>query len=221
MDPFIGTTTSNLDTRFYDMTDNPLLWTSRKKNASLILLCLATFSVTLASTSICSLLPKLAESFAVVPLWRSSLALSAYILGFLGGPIIFQPFSDRTGRRPVLLVAVLAYTSFTIGCEYADQWWPFLWCRAAAGFTGSAVLFVSPRCVADYWEPGSKEREHGILTLLAVNVLGTLLGPLYGGVVAESQGWQYVFWPLSVLVSPDSRYWEPQWRAKLIMVNSN
>ena len=47
------------------------------------------------------------------------LTISSYLVGFACGQIVYGPTSDRFGRRPVLLVALLLYGAATIACALA------------------------------------------------------------------------------------------------------
>ena len=40
---------------------------------------------------------------------QTQLTLSVFLLGFAAGQVVYGPFSDRFGRRPVLLSGLAAY----------------------------------------------------------------------------------------------------------------
>ena len=44
------------------------------------------------------------------------LTISAYLIGFAVGQIIYGPISDRHGRKPVLLAALALYSVATLIC---------------------------------------------------------------------------------------------------------
>ena len=49
------------------------------------------------------------------------LTISSYLFGFAVGQIFYGPVSDRFGRKPVLLAALVLYAFATIGCASAQS----------------------------------------------------------------------------------------------------
>src|SRR5260370_2636034 len=47
------------------------------------------------------------------------LTISSYLIGFAAGQIVYGPVSDRVGRRPVILAALVLYGVATIVCAVA------------------------------------------------------------------------------------------------------
>ena len=49
------------------------------------------------------------------------LSISSYLFGFAVGQIFYGPVSDRFGRRPILLAAIVLYGLASIGCAAAQS----------------------------------------------------------------------------------------------------
>src|ERR1700752_2235812 len=65
-------------------------------------------------------LPAIGEALhATTP--QVQLTISSYLLGFAAGQIIYGPVSDRYGRRPVILVALLIYGVATVVCAVTQS----------------------------------------------------------------------------------------------------
>ena len=47
------------------------------------------------------------------------LTISIYLIGFAGGQIVYGPVSDRYGRKPVLLAALVIFCAATFVCAIA------------------------------------------------------------------------------------------------------
>ncbi|MEY3461957.1 MAG: hypothetical protein RLZZ03_1610, partial [Pseudomonadota bacterium] len=63
-------------------------------------------------------LPSLSASFAAT-MAQAQYTLSALLLAFGCSQLIWGPLSDRFGRRPVLLIGLLAYTLASVGSTLA------------------------------------------------------------------------------------------------------
>ncbi len=72
------------------------------------LLVAVTATGTLAMHILVPVLPLAAEDLAVSP-GRIQLAITLYLVGIAGGQLLYGPVSDKFGRRPTLLVALLLY----------------------------------------------------------------------------------------------------------------
>src|SRR5664279_388345 len=49
------------------------------------------------------------------------LTISSYLIGFAFGQIVYGPVSDRHGRKPVLLAAVVLYCVASLACALATS----------------------------------------------------------------------------------------------------
>ena len=66
--------------------------------------------------------------------------------------------------------------------------------RFLAGFAGSPPLATGGASIADIWAP---EERAIVLGLWGVaGVCGPVLGPLFGGFAAQSEGWTWTIWIL-------------------------
>ena len=55
------------------------------------------------------------------PVLQVQLSISSYLFGFAVGQIFYGPLSDRFGRRPLLLAALILYGLASIGCAAAQS----------------------------------------------------------------------------------------------------
>ena len=53
-------------------------------------------------------MPDIGRAAVGAPPPQVQLTMSAYLIGFAVGQIVYGPFSDRYGRKPVLLAALVA-----------------------------------------------------------------------------------------------------------------
>jgi DHA1 family tetracycline resistance protein-like MFS transporter len=114
-------------------------------------------------------------------IWGGVMATSFAIMQFLFGPILGN-ISDRWGRRPVLLVALLFMALDYLVMAVAGTIWLLLAGRIVGGIT-AATQPAASAYMADISKPEDKAANFGLIG--AAFGLGFVLGPLMGGLLAE------------------------------------
>ena len=115
------------------------------------------------------------------PAAQVQLTLSAYLIGFACGQIVLGPFSDRHGRKPVLLAALALFLLATSACALCDSIELLIAARILqalggigrhrAGARDRARSYAGARAAANFrsWR--------------AIMALAPFLAPLLGGVL--------------------------------------
>lgn len=120
------------------------------------------------------------ESAAVI---GGLLAASYSFTQFLFAPL-WGRYSDRVGRRPVLLLSLGGVAaSFTLFGLAGEHLWMLFAARLVAGVLSSASIGVAFAYVADVTAP--EDRARGLGLLGACFGLGFILGPVVGGVLSR------------------------------------
>ena len=114
----------------------------------------------------------------------SSLGLMMAVYSIM--QFLFAPFwgrlSDRTGRKPVLLIGVLGF-ALTFGLMgFAQSLGMLILARALAGVLSSAALPTAMAYIADITE--AKDRSSGVGLMGAAMGLGMIFGPMLGGLLS-------------------------------------
>lgn len=132
-------------------------------------------------------LPMLTKALGA-PMSGAQLTMSALILAFGLAQMVWGPVADRVGRRPVLLLGLVLYTSASIGGALAGSIEALVVWRALQGATLAAAVVVARAVVRDLYDPVAGAQ----VMALALGGLGiiALLGPLLGGVLAQVFGWR-------------------------------
>ncbi len=104
--------------------------------------------------------------------------------------LIIGPLSDRIGRRPVLLGALLVFAFASVGCALAQSIEAFLFCRMLQGgiISGYALSLAIVRDTRSEREAVSLIGYIGMAMAIA-----PMLGPMLGGVLDSLLGWRSVF----------------------------
>ncbi|MCU1529716.1 MAG: transporter, partial [Frondihabitans sp.] len=166
--------------------------TARKLRPSLVLTVtmLGTLMVFSSTTSINVALPAIADALhpgAGVADWF----LLAYMLANSVLILVFARISDFLGRRTIYLAGVALMTAASIACALAPDTVIFIAMRALQGVGAAIVLTNVNALVADVYPEGRRSAALG-LNVMGGSVAGAL-GPVLGGVLVGSLGWQSVF----------------------------
>jgi MFS family permease len=123
-------------------------------------------------------------------------AATPIISGFLLGYVVVMPMlgrlSDVYGRRPLLLLCLAVFAAGSLVTASAHDLGSVVAGRALQGLGGGGLVPVTLALVADLWPPDRRGVPLGFIG--GVQELGSVLGPLYGGLILTIAGWQTIFW---------------------------
>ncbi|HTZ35783.1 MAG TPA: MFS transporter [Stellaceae bacterium] len=129
------------------------------------------------------LLPFYAERFAASPEQVTALMAVFSLMSMLTAPI-WGRLSDRVGRRPVLIISMLAAALAYLWLAFADVLWMLFAARALAGACAGNIAAANAY-VADVTTPENRAKGMGMIG--AAFGLGFIIGPALGGIVAGGQ----------------------------------
>lgn len=107
--------------------------------------------------------------------------LSAYLFGFAFMNLFHGALSDSFGRRPVILVGLVAYTLASIGCALAPNVHTLIIFRAVQGLSTGAGIVVSRAVLRDIFPPAEAQRVMSQITILFG--IAPAVAPMVGGVL--------------------------------------
>ena len=112
--------------------------------------------------------------------------------------LLFHGFlSDCVGRRGIILVSLVAYTLFSIGCVYAPS---FEWLVIFRGFQGlcaGAGMTVGRAVIRDHYEGAHAQSLMAQVTMIFG--IAPVIAPIIGGWLEVGFGWQSVFWFMALM----------------------
>ncbi len=165
---------------FPHATHRGLLW----------LVAAAFFMQALDSTIVNTAVPAMATALGVTPLGMRS-ALTSYVLTLA----ILIPASpwlcDRFGTRRVFAAAIAIFGIGSLLCGMAQTLPELVVARVIQGIGGASLMpvgrYVLVRTIA------KRDYVHAMSTVATFGLLGSVLGPLLGGVLVEFTSWRLIF----------------------------
>jgi DHA1 family bicyclomycin/chloramphenicol resistance-like MFS transporter len=119
------------------------------------------------------------------------LTISAYLIGFAVGQIVYGPVSDRHGRKPVLIGAMAIYFVATMLCAMAPTIDLLIAARLLQAVGGSGGIVLSRAVVRDLFSGNRAGREMSVIG--AVMALAPVAAPVIGGIMQSAFGWRGIF----------------------------
>lgn len=142
-------------------------------NRALAVLLLVVFINLVGFGVIIPLLPFYARSMDAAP-WQVTTMFAAYSLGQFFGEPFWGRLSDRIGRRPVLIVTIIANTLAYLALAFAPNIWVAMLIRLFGGF-GSGNISTIQGYMADVTPPEKRAGRMGLLG--AAFGAGFVIGP--------------------------------------------
>src|SRR5438876_4532334 len=183
--------------------------------AALTIACIGVFFTALDQTVVVTALPQIITDLHI-PITRLDHAawiVSAYLLGFVVVMPLMGRVSDIHGRRRIFLLCLTIFGFGSILCGIApilgnmldlgflrifqiDTSSPSLTLLIAArliqAIGGGAIVPIAMAIASDFY--GQERRGLALGIIGAVTEAGGVLGPVYGAVIVQRLGWQYIFY---------------------------
>jgi DHA1 family multidrug resistance protein-like MFS transporter len=150
---------------------------------NLYILTFTLFVVMLGYGVIIPILPFYIENMGAGGTELGLLTASYAVMRLIFGPI-WGGFSDRVGRKPVLLVGIAGYVVTMVWFGLATELWMLFAARILSGILSSATAPTTMAYIGDS-TPGD-ERGGGMGMLGAAAGIGTIFGPVLGGFLADA-----------------------------------
>ena len=124
------------------------------------------------------------------------LSLSAFMLAFGFGQIVYGPLGDYFGRRPVLIAGIVLYIAVSVLCLLAQSAPQLILLRFIQGLAACAPPVMARTMVRDLAERDQAAQVMSIL--MASSSMAPMLAPLIGSQVMFFFGWRAIFTTLAI-----------------------
>jgi MFS family permease len=145
-------------------------------------------------TSVVAVLPRMIEGVGLTQdqFFRAAWIVNAYILGYVVAMPLMGRIADAFGHARVFAASLGIFILGSAWVAVSNDLTSLSAARAVQAVGGGAVVPVAMAIVADAMP--ADRRVVGIGAMAAASEAGGLVGPLWGGSIAELLGWRGVFW---------------------------
>lgn len=129
-------------------------------------------------------------------LTTTQLTVTLFFAGFALGQLLWGPLSDRTGRKPAMLVGLGLYELATLGCALAGDIASLLGLRVVQGLGAGAGSVLARAVIRDLFEGPQMAR---MLSLaLAAFITAPIVAPSIGALILSVASWRWIFGFLAI-----------------------
>ncbi|MBV9165422.1 MAG: MFS transporter [Solirubrobacterales bacterium] len=183
-----------------------------RRQLGLVVLCAAMFISAVDSTIVNVALPAISRDL-VASVGALQWVVDGFLVCLAGMLLVGSGLADRFGRRRVFLLGLAGFGATSVLAAASQNVAELIAARVLMGAAAACVLPPALSLIAVIFS--SEERPRALAVWAAVAGVGLALGPVLGGVLVQSVGWQAVFLvnvpvvvaavPLGVLWLPESR----------------
>ncbi|CAN1509033.1 ProP Permeases of the major facilitator superfamily [Sphingomonadaceae bacterium] len=114
-----------------------------------------------------------------------------YLLANGIGSLFHGPLSDRFGRRPILIGAIVGYILSAFACRFATSFDMLMATRIAQGLCGAALSVLVTSIIRDQFEGDAMAKRMSTIFLIFMAV--PIIAPLVGSAILVFAGWRSIF----------------------------
>jgi len=167
-----------------------------KRNQTLALLSGQTALIAMGVGAINPILPQYAKSFGV-SITLIGLVITVFGITRILSDIPASRLTARLGRRPVLIAGSILLAGSSLCAALLSSYWGLLIAWAIQGVGASLFMVSAMIMLVDIGSPES--RGQVMATFQGTQLIGSGIGPVMGGFVAQAWGYQWVFIVFGIL----------------------
>jgi EmrB/QacA subfamily drug resistance transporter len=154
-------------------------------------ICIGAFLGQLDASIVQLTLPVLEQDFHASLAAVSWVAIG-YLLAYAATLPVFARVSEIYGRKLPYIAGYVVFTAATLLCGFATDLRILIACRLLQGVGGGLLGSNSITILSKAVSPGERGRAMGLYA--GAQAVGISAGPVVGGVLLGTLGWQWVFW---------------------------
>lgn len=150
----------------------------------------------LAIDSMLPALPAIGEALGVASENSRQWVITAYLLGFGVTQIVYGPLADRHGRKPILMIGLGLYVTFSVLAAFSPTFELLIAARVGTGVGAAALRVLAVSIVRDRYSGRTMARVMSLSFLVFLGV--PILAPALGQAILTVAPWPWVFGVLAV-----------------------
>jgi DHA1 family bicyclomycin/chloramphenicol resistance-like MFS transporter len=120
--------------------------------------------------------------------------ITAYMLGFGTGQLVYGPLADRYGRKPILLVTLAGFVAASIFAASSQTFDALLGARVLQGLMSASTRVLAVAIVRDRFSGRQMARTLSVAQMIFFLV--PILAPSLGQVLLAFGPWRFIFYAL-------------------------
>ncbi|WWC92617.1 uncharacterized protein L201_007576 [Kwoniella dendrophila CBS 6074] len=170
--------------------ENPMTFEFYYKWITTLIAAFGTLGVTISSSMLSAAVWDIRIVFPGYNNYVYTMITSAFLIGFVLGPLIWAPGSEVFGRRWMFIITYIPFTIFNAACCGSKNITTLIILRTLAGIFGSSATVNAGGTIADMFPAHQRGLAMGIFA--AAPFLGPAIGPVAGGFLSQAAGWKWV-----------------------------
>lgn len=170
---------------------SPFKWSNSRKNYTISLSCATTVFTAYTAGSYAAASDQLINYWGVSPV-AINVGITAFTTGFATAPMVLAPFSELNGRKPVFIATGILFVISQICCAVTRSYGGMIAARFFTGVGGSTFSTMVGGVVSDIY--ATEDRNTAMALFSGSALMGTGLGPLCSGFIAQHLSWRWVFY---------------------------
>jgi multidrug resistance protein len=170
---------------------SPFTWSESRKTVTLWVSCAVTVVTAYTAGSYAAAVSAMSEEWNVSE-EAAYAGITMFTTGFAIAPMVLAPISEINGRYPVFVATGILFVVCQLGCALTQSYAGMLVARFFGGVGGSTFSTMVGGVVSDIYHAQDRNTPMALFTGAAF--LGTGLGPLCSGFLAQNVHWRWVFY---------------------------
>ncbi|MCD1294941.1 MFS transporter [Methanocella sp. CWC-04] len=122
---------------------------------------------------------------------QSQWVVTAYLIAMTSLLLIFGRISEYTGKTKLFFIGFAIFSLSSLACGISDELYKLIIFRIAQAIGASMVFSISTAIIVQAFPDNERGRALGFVGTTVA--LGGIMGPILGGYIVDTLGWQYIF----------------------------
>lgn len=141
-------------------------------------------------------LPTMTEYFHA-PSVLTNMTIILFLIFYSISMLLWGPFSDKYGRKPILLAGLILYTVSTVLCALSGSISMLIICRIVEAVSAGAASSTAAAILKDTY--AGKRLERVLAVTQTIFIICPIVAPVLGAQILRFTDWRGTFWAQTIL----------------------